>query len=159
MNKGMYKRIIPQRLQFPTDLEFRSGEDGLLVCNDKSVQVIPSLPIKPSDNPPTDLNIYGIGKYNFEQQDADIIIFSFVNSQTQMTDCAIIKRDELLVRLEPYHHEGDKINLKLILTVKGLHECFNVGAEAFFIAIWNDKSRDYSGYHNNWSVFDDLHDF
>ena len=51
MNKGNYKRISPQRLLFPTNLEFRSADNGLLKSNGKLVQVIPSLPILESGNP------------------------------------------------------------------------------------------------------------
>ena len=101
----------------------------------------------------TDLPIFGIGKYSFNLSNADIIIFSFANSQTQKTDCAIIKRDELMARLEPYHYNEEKIKLKLVISERGLHECYNFGSEGWFMALWLDDNRDFSQYYNGWLVF------
>lgn len=116
MKNDTFKRIIPQRLRFPAHLKFTPTDNDLLQCNGKLVQVVPSLPIGPNDNPPTNISILGIGKYIFNLSDADIIILSFLNSQTHKTDCAIIPKDVLLARLRDYHYDGDQLNLKLILT-------------------------------------------
>ena len=147
-----YRRIQLQRLRFPPHLKFTLGDDGLLECNGQLVQVVPSLPIKQSDNPPVDFPIFGIGVFNFEITDADVYILSFINAK--VTDCAILLKDELKARLKPYHYEGDKTNLKLITTSKGqLMECFNYGSEGFYMALWLDDSRNFTEYHNNWDLF------
>lgn len=155
MNKNRYKRVFPPRLHFPKHLKFTIHDNGLLMCNGKTVQVVASAEILPSDYPPTNISILGIGKYVFNLSDADIIILSFANSQTQKTDCAILPKKELLSRLMDYHYLDNQINLKLILTDRGLHECHNSGAEAFFMGLWMDKSRDFTEYHNNWTAFED----
>ena len=155
MNKNRYKRILPQRLSFPAYLKFTPSDNGLLQCKGKLVQVIPSLPIDPSDNPPINISISGIGRFVFNLSDADIMILSFVNSHTHKTDCAILVKELLLGRLKDYHHDNHQLNLKLILTDRGLYECYNAGAEAFFMGLWIDETRDFTGFYNNWSAFDD----
>ena len=73
MNKGNYERFLPQKLTFPTDLEFTTSGDNHLVCNGKMVKVVPSGTIVPNDFPPTDANIDALGKYNFCITDADFV--------------------------------------------------------------------------------------
>lgn len=155
MKKDTFKRIIPQRLQFPSHLKFTNADNGLLQCNGKLVQIVPSLPIQKEDNPPVDFAINGIGKYCFILSGADIILLSLANSKTQKTDCAVIQKNELLKSLENYHYDGDQLNLKLVLTQRGLHECHNAGAEAFFMGLWVNELRDFSKYLNNWLLFND----
>jgi len=156
MNKDYFKRITAQRLHFPTDLKFIASDNGLLECNGKLVQIVASEPVLPKDYPPVDFDIYGIGKYKFILSEADILVFSFINSQTpktHKTDCAVIPKDELLARLRDYHFDGDQLNLKLILTDKGLHECYGAGTEAFFMGLWVDDKREFSNFLCNWNIF------
>ena len=152
-----YKRYKVPRLRFPTKLKFTTSGDGFLLCNGKKVMVVSSEVVLPEHNPPVDFPIFGIGVFNFEISEVDYFILSFVNisDNTRVTDCAIIKKDELVSRLKPYHYDGDKINLKLILTDRGLHECLDYSGEGFFIALWIDNSRNFTEYLNNWSVFND----
>ncbi len=150
-----YKRYREPRLQYPTNLKFTTSVESHLLCNGKTVQVIPSLMILPEDNPPVDFAIHGIGKYNFSLTGADVYIFSFANVRDKQADCCILSKDELISRLKPYHYDGDeKINIKLIVTDRGLHDCYNAGSEAFFMGLWVNESRDFTLYHNDWSVFD-----
>lgn len=153
MNKDNFKRIISKGLNFPTNLRFTSSDNGLLKCNGKLVHVIPSLPIDTEDNPPVDLKINGIRKYSFSLSEADVLIFSFINLQTHKTNCVVIPKDELLSKLKDYHFRGDHLNLKLILAGLGLHECYNTGAEGFFMGLWVNDNRDFTVYYNDWSVF------
>ena len=150
-----YKRYQVPRLQYPTNLKFTTSGESHLLCNGKTVQVIPSLMILPEDNPPVDFVIYGIGRFSFSLTGADVYIFSFSNVRNEQADCCILSKDELICMLKPYHYDGDTITLKLILSERGLHECYRAGAEAFFMGLWMDNSRDFTEFHNNWSVFKD----
>ena len=148
-----YKRYIVPRLRFPTNLKFTTSGSSHLLCNGKKVQIVASQIILPEDNPPVDFTIHGIGKFNFSLTGADVYIFSFANVRDKQTDCAILTKDELIDRLKQYHYNGDdKINIKLILSERGLHECYNAGAESFFLNVW--AYRDFTSFHNNWFVFD-----
>lgn len=152
MNKYSYKRIQPQRLQFPTDLRFTSLSDGHLSCNGKKVKVLPSQPIRPNDFPETDATIYGLGKYSFDMTDASLYIFSFANAHTRETDCMILTKAELGDLLTEHHRESGKIKIKLFLTEKcQLIEFEGLSGEAFFIYAW--MHRDFSQHLNNWRVF------
>lgn len=154
MNKGNHKRIQPQIIKYPTDLNFTNSGDNHLFCNLKKVKVVPSGTIMQNDFPPTDAIIDALGKYSFCITDADIYIFVILNLKTNATntDSVIVRKDELLSRLNPHHFDEDRINIKLFLTSKGqLIEFEGLGGEAFFIHAW--MNRDFSQYLNNWSVF------
>jgi hypothetical protein len=154
MNTGNYIQIQPQRIKFPTELNFTNSGDNHLVCNGKKVKVVPSGTIVPNDFPPTDATIDALGKHSFCITDADIYIFGIINLRANATntDCVIVLKDELLSRLNPHHYDEDRINIKLFLTSKDqLIEFEGLGGEAFFIHAW--MNRDFSQYLNNWSVF------
>ncbi|WP_163710253.1 hypothetical protein [Mangrovibacterium lignilyticum] len=153
MDNQQYKRIRAKRLKFPENLKFLAVDNGLLECNKKLVQVVSSLSVGPQDNPPTDLFIDGIGRFEFTLSNVDVIIFSFANAKTNQTDCAVIQKEELLSRLSTDNYLDGKIVLRLILTERGLHETFNIGGEGMFMGLWLNKLRDYTKFYSNWSVF------
>jgi len=155
MKRHTFKHIKSHRLRFPQHLKFTNAENGLLTCNGKLVQDLASLPINPEDNPTVDFAIFGIGKYKFILSEADVLIFSFGNIQTQKTDCVVIPRNELLDMLKDFHINDDQINLKLILSERSLHEYKDIGSKGWFMSLWPEENRNLPSFHNKWSAFSD----
>lgn len=148
-----YKRFQPMRLRFPKHLDFKPFGDGKLVCNRKTVMVVPSNVIQSKDYPPTDIEIKALGIHNFNLDDVDCYIFSYANQSNLKTECAIVPTSVLL-KNQLHRIQDGKIKIKLFLSSRGLFEYRDSdGAEFLFMGLWLDENRNFTEHYNNWSFF------
>ena len=85
--KREYKRYQVPMLDFPRQYIFRPHGEKQLICNGRTVQVIPSQTVLPEDNPPVDFPVLGLAVLSFEMTDADVYIFSLIEYESIILVC------------------------------------------------------------------------
>ena len=103
--------------------------------------------------------VHGIGLFTFQEKEVmDINIFLFLNFKNKRIEYVIIPKQTLLERIKnSLQNNDDEVQIRFWLTSfrnYSVMETHGIGAEFEFMGLWLDKSRDYSRFHNNWSLID-----
>lgn len=87
----------------------------------------------------------------------DYNIFCFTNFKTNQPIFLVLSKDDLIKKSKKYFNRNE-ILLRFWLTSRGashkkqILETNGIGAEFEFMGLWLDENRDYTYFHNNWSI-------
>ena len=152
--KTLFKALEELRNQYP---ETTTSLGGIFI-NGLRIKFFLSKTIdSEKDGSKNGTEVHGIGLFSFHKKEVmDINIFLFLNFKNKEIEYVIIPKHTLLERMKnSSRNSKDEIQIRFWLTSFRNHqvmETHGIGAEFEFMGLWIDKSRDYSHFHNNWTL-------